>query len=1001
VLLAIAVLGVIGLRVEDSLKPGSLLIPGTNSARGQALAEEHFGDSSPFAILLSGPDAAIERQGPRLVESLRRDPATTAISPWDPTAVPGLRPDRRHALILVDFHVDLDEAMRHTVPALDRLLESQVQPPLRAIQSGYASISAAVQSDSLAATERAELIAGPLLLIILLLVFRSVVAAAIPLLFGAMTVVAGRGVLVLLSSHMEIDAISLVVCTMMGLALGIDYSLLIVSRFREELRAGLAPREAALATRGTAGRTTVFAGSTLFVSILASAFVQPGPLLVSLAVSLVVVIAISVTIAWVALPALLALLGERIDAWRIGARPSSKGSRSRVASAAALALKRPAIAVVLITIPLVLLTIPALAFNTGSPGVDELPGDSEARLNSEAIAAAAGPGWNAPFVLVAATGEGPITSEDRLALLARWQRRIAARSDVEAVIGPGRISRSVQSLAGLEDGLTSGRAAELARLGPAFERASGAVARLRSGIGRAAAGSELLGQGSARAERGAGLLAAGLDRAGSGGERASSAIGRLAEGSERLAAGQRTAGVAGSSLALGLRSLLPGVRKDNLARARQLAAELEATAEADPTLRPAANRARVLAGAIAFTRDEVRRLREVAIKLNGGLDRLASGGEKLRDGSRQLAAKAAGLSVGLERLGGGAEALRDGLGALRGGNEALSGGLGEGFRRSHPLQVRLRRAGGRVSATTAPLLRDVRRLRRDSPRLLDSGFLVLSAIDGARRVQRAQGREAISLDDGGQAARMLVVAKSGLNSEGARVLGADLLADAERIAGEGELRTAVGGGAAILNDYGTATKSRLPLVIGAIIAITFLMLVAILRAPLLALLTVGLNLASVAAAIGVMSLICKIPAGYPLGGHPYIDTVGAAAIFGVTFGLSIDYAVFLIVRMRDSWERDRDNAAAIAFGLEKTAGVITGAAAIMAAVFVSFAAAPIATVSQMGVGLTVAILLDATVVRIVLLPALMLLFGDRVWAVPAWLDRLLPELNVHGTEANA
>ena len=166
----------------------------------------------------------------------------------------------------------------------------------------------------------------------------------------------------------------------------------------------------------------------------------------------------------------------------------------------------------------------------------------------------------------------------------------------------------------------------------------------------------------------------------------------------------------------------------------------------------------------------------------------------------------------------------------------------------------------------------------------------------------------------------------------------------------------------------------------------------ILRAPLLAALAVVLNLASVAAAIGVMALVCRIPEGWPLGGHPYIDTVGAAAIFGVTFGLSIDYAVFLLARMRENYRQSGDNRAAIEFGLNKTAGVITGAAAIMAAVFISFAAAPIATVSQMGVGLTVAILLDATVVRIVLLPALMLMLGDRVWRAPAWLDRLLPEL---------
>ena len=113
-------------------------------------------------------------------------------------------------------------------------------------------------------------------------------------------------------------------------------------------------------------------------------------------------------------------------------------------------------------------------------------------------------------------------------------------------------------------------------------------------------------------------------------------------------------------------------------------------------------------------------------------------------------------------------------------------------------------------------------------------------------------------------------------------------------------------------------------------------------------------------------------------------------IFGIVFGLSIDYAVFLLVRMREHYDREGDNAAAIMFGLEKTARVITGAAAIMMAVFVVFAGAPIATVSQLGIGLTVAVLLDATVVRIVLLPALMLLIGDRVWWLPRWLDRALP-----------
>jgi RND superfamily putative drug exporter len=448
-----------------------------------------------------------------------------------------------------------------------------------------------------------------------------------------------------------------------------------------------------------------------------------------------------------------------------------------------------------------------------------------------------------------------------------------------------------------------------------------------------------------------------------------------------------------------LRSLLPRVRGGELARARKLARQLERAAASDPSLGPAANQARVLARTIASNRDEVRRLRNVAQVVNGGINRLVPGGKRLEEGVGELAAAAAGLSGGLDRLGDGAERLTAGLGELEGGAGALRGGLSEGFQRSYALQRGLRRAGIRVSAVATPLARGVERLRHQSPHLFDSGYFVLSALAGAPTQRRAEAEEAVSLRTGGQAARLLVVSDDGFNTIGSRQTGNRLLADAEQLGRDGNLETGLTGGPAILNTYGEATEARLPLVVAVFVLFTLLALVVILRAPLLALLAVCLNLASVAAAIGVMTLVCQIPEGYPLGGHPYVDTVGAGAIFGVTFGLSIDYAVFLIARMRERYEIDGDNAAAIAFGLDKTAGVITGAAAIMAAVFISFATAPIATVSQMGVGLTVAILLDATIVRIVLLPALMLMLGDRVWHVPAGLDRILPRRNVLSRKA--
>ncbi|HEY6731816.1 MAG TPA: MMPL family transporter [Solirubrobacterales bacterium] len=990
-LTACVALGIVGLGVEERLEPLSLDVPGTTASNGEALAESHFGDSTPFVVLLRGPVRAIDRQGPRLVAALRLDREATVISPWDRGSLAALRPRPQKALILVDYHVPLATAMRDTVPSLEATVEAQVRPPVAATQSGFATVSRALQEESLQATERAELLAAPLLILILLFVFRSVVAAAIPLAFGALTVVAGRGVLTLLSGTMTIDALSLVVCTMMGLALGVDYSLLIVSRFREELERDPDPWRAAAATRASAGRTTLFAGITLIVALVFSALLQPGSLLLSLATATAVVTVISVLVSTLAVPPLLALLGERINAGRIGRDRGSR--RTSVATAAAAALRRPGLAAVVVAVPLALLILPVIGFTTGAPGIDELSSSNPARVDAETIDRAVGPGWEAPFVLVAATERGPITTKEDLDLLARWERQIAGEPGIRAVIGPGPIVRGARPIRSLGAKLTGDGAEapqQLDRLGPGLRRAARAVEQLRGGIAEGAAGSGLLAEGSRRAAAGAGLIATELERAAGRGEEATAGIERLQEGSEKLAQGQRKTAVGSLALALGLRSLLPRVRGGELARSRKLARRLEREAASDPTLTPAATQARTLARTIALNRDEIRRLREVAKEVNGGLNRLVPGGRRLEEGVGELSDAASGLGSGLQRLGDGAERLSTGLIELRGGAGALEAGLSEGFQRSYPLQRKLARAGVRVTAISAPLAVGATRLRSQSPKLFDSGYFVLSALDGAPEPNRATAAEAVSIDQGGQAARMLIVSGYPFSSEGSKQAGERLLDDAEQIGREGDLRTGVTGGAATLNAYGAATEARLPLVIGAFVLFTLLALVVILRAPLLALLTICLNLASVAAAIGVMTLVCRIPEGYPLGGHPYIDTVGAGAIFGVTFGLSIDYAVFLIARMREHYDRHGDNRAAIAFGLEKTAGVITGAAAIMAAVFISFATAPIATVSQMGVGLTVAILLDATVVRIVLLPALMLLIGDRVWRVPPVLDRILP-----------
>ena len=1033
------------------------------------MLREHFGASAPFVILLRGPAKELDRQGPALIRALRRDPDVTTLSPWDLGAVQRLRPNPRRAIVIADFHVGIDEAVNETVPELNRILEETIDPPVRSTQTGYATLSRAIQDDSIAATERGELIALPILLIVLLLVFRSPVAAAIPLAFGAVTVISSRGLLAILTNWFSIDAFALAVCTMMGLALGVDYALLMVSRFREELAAGATPVDAARATRRTAGRTTVFAGSTLMLSMLVAFFIVPGSLLGSLAATLFLVVGLSVLVAVVAGPAVLVLLGPNLDRWR---GPAAGERRSRLMALVGAALRRPATAAIAIGAVVLALAAPAVALKTGPPSQTQLAHDDPIREDFELIERAIGPGYDAPFVIVASAEQGTVTEPHRLAVLSRWQHQVAALPGVQAVVGPAQISRAVAPLRRAESLLAtsggSGPLAQLGRLGRNLGRAASGVAQLRDGISKASYGAGLLAVGSGRAEAGATALASGLAQADAGSERAVNALQTFADGTRRLAGAQHRASLAGLNLKFALQSLGPNLRRNALRRSRTLRRSLDEEAnqtlprlqapaeeaeaqlktaleqlkgmtvgKADPNYGAALDAARRALAAVSGTDPDsgaayaadytglpaelaalqarlvedageakqvtdwlasglalIKRMRVGATRLSDGLRKLEGAGKKLAHGSARLARAAGTLQGGVARLGAGATALADGLARLRDGAGALEANLALGYDASAPLQSGLRRATVQVVSGNARAKRQVRRLQRASPGLFDSGYFVLSALDGARPRARERTATALDLNGGGQAAAILVISRFTFNSPGSIALNKRLQVEADRLSREADLDTGVAGGAAQLNDYSQLTRERIPYVVAAITLATFLVLLLVLRALPLAAIAVGLNLATVAVAFGILTLLFNLPEDWPLGGRSYVDAVGATAIFGVVFGLSIDYAVFLLVRMREHYVRHGDNAAAIEFGLERTARVITGAAAIMMAVFIAFAGASIATVSQLGVGLTVAVLLDATVVRIVLLPALMLLLGDRVWWLPRGLDRVLPRLKV-------
>ncbi|MBN9624179.1 MAG: MMPL family transporter, partial [Actinobacteria bacterium] len=476
--LVLAALAIIGTGVTKRLEPTTLNVPASAPTEGNELLEEHFGPSAPFPILLQGPEAAIEEQGPRLVEALRAEPGVTTLSPWDKGSVAGLRPKPETALILTDFHVDTKTAVNETVPQLERILEENVKPPVTATQTGYATLSRALQQETIDAAEHGELVALPILLVVLLLVFRSPIAALIPLVFGAITVLASRGVLYFLTSWFSIDAFALTVCTMIGLALGVDYALLMVSRFREELASGAVPVEAARRTRQHAGRTVAFAGSTLLLSMLVSLLILPGSLLVSLAGTVAMVVVLSVTVATLVGPAILTLVGENVNRWRIGKAASAE--RSGVMAFVNAALRRPLAAALVIGAALLALAAPAIGLKLGPPSPEELAKDAPARKDAELVDRAIGPGWDAPFQIVATNPDGPITDARTLASLERFQNHVAGLPGVKVVIGPQAAARRVQPLQELGDSVLTSKGdprplRQLGRLGKELDVAANGV----------------------------------------------------------------------------------------------------------------------------------------------------------------------------------------------------------------------------------------------------------------------------------------------------------------------------------------------------------------------------------------------------------------------------------------------------------------------------------------------------------------------------------------------
>jgi RND superfamily putative drug exporter len=255
----------------------------------------------------------------------------------------------------------------------------------------------------------------------------------------------------------------------------------------------------------------------------------------------------------------------------------------------------------------------------------------------------------------------------------------------------------------------------------------------------------------------------------------------------------------------------------------------------------------------------------------------------------------------------------------------------------------------------------------------------------------------LDLSGGGQAARLLITPDSGLTSPRTRALRDRLDLVAARLRGP-NTEAFAGGEAAQVLDYQKSTIAKLLLLIVLLSAVNYVLLVIVVRSLLVPLFAVALTLLTVGSAFGALTLLFKGGAP-PFGGPGYLDTLALVGTFTVIFALSLDYQVFLIARMREGYALSGSTTFAASYGTRLTGGVILGAACIMIAVFAAFGLSEFATIRQLGVGLAIAIAIDATVVRLLLLPALVRLAGSRSWWLPPFLARHLPRIDLEGPAA--
>ena len=1072
----VAALSIVGIGAEQKLVPTQLFIKGTESYRWHELRQGHFGESA--AVLLKGSPAAIDQQGPALASALMHRPRTIVLSPWSPSpAAKRLRPTPNQAMLVVELKVPKGKTIDDVVPPWERFVRARVHAPLSPHFSGITPLAFDMNDAMISSLHEGENLALPVLLIVLLLVFRSPIAAAIPFVIAMATVRAGFGVISIIAGFKTLDAIALSMTSMIGLALGVDYSLLIVSRFREALGTGMEPRTAATYAANTAGRTAMFAGCVLLSLMIPLYVVAPGSIIPSGAVGAAVVTVLSMIAAVMVTPAVVTLAGNRVNAFMLGGLLPRRRKAAAAAAGGGLivglvrwATERPVRSILLVAPVLAAMAAPLLTLQIIPPDPRGLPPGSTGLVDYHDVRKA---GFGPEVEVLLKSPDKTLVEPRMIPKIAAFEQELRSIPDVSFVAGPGtlasktailrrapgeaaqanrniaaaqtelgnRVRQLAQAKAEvaaergqLQHGITSGESL-LAGGNKLMSGATGGMTQLGAltlGLGDARAGASQLYQGSQELQHNAQKLAAALALLHS---RIQQAFPEVRRGDQQVRDAQASLSLLRQPAQVTeqqLQQAYDTVQQMTVGKSDpqytallgHIAAALGAATGKNPlTGQTATNQYQGLDATLAQAEAEASAAGDQLDTAVGQVGQGANATAQLADGSSRLVSPGlATMTLGLSQLTKGlgyahgrllsAEPqIRTELGQGRALFAEASALFNQGVRGALPkfdqLQAGVNLGSARLSQIYDALrhergpfqpLRDWRTLQAMSPNFFTSGYLVVAALQGASYQLKATADAIVDSNHGGSVGRIIVLPNVPTNSPQQDRVVDTIRWLAHDFARANGLTSAVGGSAAELTDYKRTTIASIPWLIGVAIVFTYLLLLPILRAVILPAIAITLNMITVGASFGVLCLlfVARGPLHAPLGGAGALDVVAVAGVFAIMYALSIDYQVFLLSRMREEYVRTQSNDMAIEYGIARTAKVVTGAAIIMIAVFSSFGLAPFVLIKMFGIGLGTAVLVDATLVRLILLPAVMKLFGELTWWMPRWLDDRLPAIDTEG-----